>query len=222
MLYLISTPIGNLEDLSFRAIKTIELCDYLLCEDTRRTKILLDRYGLTKPLRSYHKFNESTRMQEVLSDLSCGKSIALIADAGTPAIADPGERLVKRCHEEKIPLTAIPGPSSVITALSLSGFPSDRFQFIGFLPKKPKALQTLFGEALAYSGTTIALESPFRIKKSLSHFAKLSTDRPLFIARELTKKFEELLTGTAPELLSHFEKKAPKGEFVLLIRGRDD
>ena len=219
MLYLISTPIGHLDDITLRVLKTIESLDYLLCEDTRHTQRLLQHFNLRKPLYSYHKFNEAKKNKEILEDLKAGKLIGLISDAGTPTLFDPGMRLVDLCHNEKIPLTALPGPSSPIVALSLSGFDTMRFQCVGFLPKKQKAHETILIDALNYPGTTLALESPYRLIKTLTLLAKLDSERPLFIARELTKKFEELLRGPAPVLLKRWENSSPKGEIVLAIQG---
>jgi 16S rRNA (cytidine1402-2'-O)-methyltransferase len=216
MLFLIATPIGNLADLSARAISTIEACDYLLCEDTRHTRILLNHYNLKKPLKSYHLFNESSRTNEVISDLESGMTIGLVSDAGTPCIADPGYLLVSQCRASQIPVSPIPGPNAAIAALSVSGFDTNRFQFVGFLPKKPGKLKAMIQEMLDFSGTSVCYESPFRVKGTLKAIASLSPNRPLFIAREITKKFEEYYLGTAVELLPLWEDNPPKGEFVIL------
>jgi 16S rRNA (cytidine1402-2'-O)-methyltransferase len=217
VLYLVSTPIGNLADFSFRAVETLKRCDYILCEDTRHSRFLLEHYGIQIPLKSFHKFNETKTLELILTDLKEGRTLALISDAGTPLISDPGEHLVLRCHQAAIPITAIPGACAIIDALVLSGFPSAPFQFIGFLPKKEKELHSTLSQALLYSGTTIAYESPHRIEETLSCIANIEPKRALCIARELTKLHEECLKGSAEELLTHFKAHPPRGEIVLLI-----
>ena len=217
MLYLISTPIGNLSDFSARAISTIEMCDYLLCEDTRHSRILLSHYNLKKPLRSYHLFNEAERTKEVVEDLHNGLKIGLLSDAGTPCISDPGYKLVSTCRELDLEVCPIPGPCALIAALSSSGFSAMRFQFIGFLPKKKGKLSSLIQEALDFPGTSICYESPFRMKATLQALKNLAPTRPIFVAREITKKFEQYYRGTPESLLPIWEKAPPKGEFVLLI-----
>lgn len=217
MLYLVATPIGNLADISFRAVDTLKTCDYILCEDTRHSRILLDHYGIKTALKAFHRFNEASVEETIIADLKKGKLIALISDAGTPLISDPGHELIARCRAEGIEITAIPGPCAAIEALILSGFVTEQFQFIGFLPKKEKELQRVLGQALFYPGTTIAYESPHRIERTLKHLTHIASQRKLSIARELTKMHEETLHGTAPELLGHFKKNPPRGEIVLLI-----
>lgn len=217
MLYLVSTPIGNLSDFSYRAVETLKKCDYILCEDTRHSRGLLARYEIQTPLHSFHKFNESRAEDAVIEDLKSEKTIALISDAGTPLISDPGQELVSRCQAEGIPVSAIPGACAVTCALVLSGLPSTPFQFIGFLPKKEKELQTFLSAALIYAGTSIAYESPHRIEDTLAMLFKLSPERKLCVARELTKMYEQCLHGTAAELLAHLKECPPRGEMVLLI-----
>jgi 16S rRNA (cytidine1402-2'-O)-methyltransferase len=221
MLYLIATPIGNLADFSFRALQTIELCDYLLCEDTRHSSILLNHYKIKKPLKSYHKFNEKKREEEIIHDLKEGKVIGLISDAGTPCIADPGARLVNVCLKAGLEVTPIPGASAIIVALSASGLETNRFQFLGFLPRKKGQHLKMLTEMLEYSGTSICYESPYRIKATLEVLASLDPEREVVIARELTKKFEEFSRGTASLLNQAWEKRTPKGEFVLLVGGKN-
>jgi 16S rRNA (cytidine1402-2'-O)-methyltransferase len=213
MLYLIATPIGNLGDLTYRAVEILKTCDLILCEDTRHSAVLLAHYEIRKPLKSYHQFNESEREEQILGELRNGKTIALISDAGTPGICDPGEQLVKRCIEENLPFTALPGPCAIITALTLSGMDTLPFQFIGFLPKKTSEIRKALQEALLYPGTTICYETPHRITETLEILKELAPTRKVAIARELTKKFEECLRGTPEELLPH----TFKGEIVLLI-----
>ncbi len=216
MLYLVSTPIGNLEDISLRAIDTLKSCDLIFCEDTRRSSILLDRYGIQKKLLSYHKFNEKKSLEGILADLEAGMKIALISDAGTPCINDPGHILVAQCVEKNIPFTLIPGPCSPIQALVMSGMDTTRFQYIGFIPRN--GTKKAIVQALSYPGTTIALESPSRIRDTLQEIVALDAERRVAIAREMTKTYEECLRGTAKELLAHFAKE-PKGEIVLVIAG---
>ena len=217
MLYLVSTPIGNLADFSFRAVDVLKKCDYILCEDTRHSGVLLKHYQIHTPLKSFHKFNETKSKESILDDLKQGKMIALISDAGTPLISDPGQELVQHCRKEEIPISAIPGACAVIDALILSGMTPTPFQFIGFLPKKQKELESFLSKALLYPGTTIAYESPHRIQETLTTIAKLSPQRKLCIARELTKLYEECLTSNVEDLITHFQEKPPRGEMVLLI-----
>jgi 16S rRNA (cytidine1402-2'-O)-methyltransferase len=217
MLYLVSTPIGNLSDLSYRAVEILKTCDYILCEDTRHSRFLLEHYGIQKPLKSFHQFNESKAEGSIVQDLKNGLTIALISDAGTPLICDPGYELVKRCVEEELPYSAIPGPSAAILALTLSGFNPEKFQFVGFLPKKQTELKTLLAELLQYKGTTIAYETPHRVLDTLKELVQMAPERQFCIARELTKKFETMHRGIAADLLAKFETAPPKGEMVLLI-----
>lgn len=217
MLYLIATPIGNLADFSFRAVETLQRCDYVLCEDTRHSLTLLQHYQIKKRLLSYHAFNESKQLETVISDLQKGMHIALISDAGTPLLADPGFPLVQRCRETGIPVTAVPGANAAITALILSGFPPLPFQCVGFLPKKSSELSHLLIRILTYKGTTLCYETPHRLVETLAHIDKFAPARLLSVARELTKIHEESLRGTAAELHAHFTTVAPRGEIVLLF-----
>lgn len=217
MLYLIATPIGNLGDFSFRAVETIRGLDYLLCEDTRRTRILLNQYELKIPLRSFHAYSEGGKLERVVVDLLAGKAVGLVSDAGTPGISDPGSRLVEACRKEGIEVTALPGACAVVVALAASGLDTARFQFVGFLPRKKGKLTRLFQEILAYFGTTVCYESPYRLAASLKVLAELEPKRRCVVARELTKKFETFVEGTAEELFEHFSKKPPKGEIVLMV-----
>ncbi len=217
LLYLIATPIGNLGDFSHRALEVISSCDYLLCEDTRRTRILLKHYEISKPLKSFHLHNERGKAKPVLDDLKRGKTIGLVSDAGTPTISDPGYRLVAACYEEELDVCPIPGASAPLAALSASGLPTDRFQFVGFLPRKKGKLTRLFEEALAYPGTTICFESPFRVGKALTLLAEIDPDCMVVVAREITKKFETFYRGRAEELATLWVETPPKGEIVILI-----
>lgn len=216
MLHLIATPIGNLSDISFRAIEVLKSANLILCEDTRRSSILLSHYQIDKPLLSYHKFNEQKQLEQILNRLREKETIALISDAGTPCLNDPGSILVQACIKENIPFTSLPGPCSPINALLLSGLDASRFQFIGFLPKNPtEILKSIFG----FPGTTIAFESPERLLKTLQIICKLDAQRKLAICREMTKKFEECKRGAAESLLTHFSEKGVKGEICILIEG---
>lgn len=217
MLYLVATPIGNLADITFRALETLKISDYILCEDTRHSLILLNYYQIQKPLKSYHKFNEASQLESILNDLRNGKIVSLISDAGTPGISDPGERLVKFCAEQSIPFTAIPGPCAAVQALSCSGLPTARFQFYGFLPRKGNELKIELQELLSYPGTTICYESPRRLIDVLACIKEMQPARELVIARELTKKFEEVIRGNAAQLIEYWENHPLKGEIVLLI-----
>lgn len=221
MLYLVSTPIGNIKDISFRAIETLKNCDYILCEDTRHSLPLLRTYDIHKPLKSFHQFNETHKEDSIISDLCSGKLIGLISDAGTPGISDPGSKLIKRCIQESIPFVAIPGPCAAIHAISCSGLNTNRFQFLGFLPKKQNEIKENIKEVLTYPGTTILYESPKRLLSLLQILKEMAPNRHLVIARELTKKFEEFCRGTPAELIDHWRDKEVKGEIVLLISGQE-
>lgn len=218
MLFLVATPIGNLGDITMRAIETLKACDYILCEDTRHSRPLLDHYGIQKPAKSFHKFNEALKEDAIIHDLKEGKQVALISDAGTPGISDPGAKLVKRCLEEGIAVTAIPGPCAAVVGLSCSGLDTNRFQFFGFLPRKAGELRRTLQEILTYPGTTICYESPHRLQDVLKCLQEIAPQRQIAVARELSKKFEELLRGTPQEVLAHFTDGV-KGEIVLMISG---
>lgn len=212
MLVLISTPIGNLQDISLRAVESLRTCDLILCEDTRQSQILLKHHNISRPLQSFHAFNEKQKEDQMIKALQAGQTICLISDAGTPAICDPGQRLIDRCHNEGLLVSAVPGPCSITTALSLSGFVMPPFQFGGFLPKKPGALKDTLIDALLYPGVSAFFVPPHQIEKALSLIAQLDPKRPVCIARELTKKFEEIKRG-----LAHTLTPNPKGEFCLVI-----
>jgi 16S rRNA (cytidine1402-2'-O)-methyltransferase len=217
MLYLIATPIGNLQDITLRALDILKKCDYLLCEDTRHSQALLSRYDIKQPLKSYHEHNQNDRTPEVLEDLKNGMTIGLVSDAGTPGISDPGTDLVKACVAAGIAVSALPGPCAAISALTISGLDTRRFQFVGFLPKKAGELQKALQEALLYPGTTIFYESPHRLLATLQKIHELDSNRQLAIARELTKIHEEVLKGTAETLMQRWSNEEPRGEMVLMI-----
>jgi 16S rRNA (cytidine1402-2'-O)-methyltransferase len=216
MLYLVATPLGNLKDITLRAIEVLKACDYILCEDTRHSRFLLDEYQVDKPLKSFHQFNEKEMEEKVINDLKNGKEIGLISDAGTPGICDPGEKLVKRCYAENLPFTAIPGPSAWVMALALCPFNKEHVQFVGFLPKKEEEKKRILATTLTSSATTIFYESPHRLVDSLQ---ALQPSRKACVMRELTKKFEEHRLGTASELALHYEQNPPKGEIVVIVEG---
>lgn len=219
MLYIVSTPIGNLSDITFRAIEALKNCDYILCEDTRHSLILLKHYHIFKPLKSYHKFNESASLEEIISNLKQGLNLCLISDAGTPGISDPGTQLVQACVNNNIPVTPLPGPCAAISALSCSGLTTDRFQFWGFLPRKQGELKRALQEILAYPATTICYEAANRLLEVLRLLHLFAPARDLVVARELTKKFEDFRRGCAKDLLEHWQSISIKGEIVLMIAG---
>jgi 16S rRNA (cytidine1402-2'-O)-methyltransferase len=222
LLYLVATPIGNLTDITFRAIEILKSCDYILCEDTRHSAMLLKHYDIQKPLKSFHKFSEAAKENEIIEHLQNGQNIALISDAGTPGISDPGQRLVKRCKEENINVQSIPGASAVIVALSASGLNTERFQFCGFMPKKQGEIKTAMLDILNYKGTTCFYESPKRLLNTLLYLQELAPNRRVVVARELTKKFEEIYNALVKDQISYWSKDEIKGEIVLLIAENED
>ncbi len=217
MLYIISTPIGNLKDITLRALEVMANCFYILCEDTRVSKILLNHYNIKTALRRFHKFNEIKQQNKIITDLEENKTIGLISDAGTPLICDPGYNLIKACFDKNIKVEALPGPSSIIQALVLSGFESAAFQFVGFLPKKPSKLDFYIKKMLFFDGTSIAFETANRIINTIEKIAKLDPKRNLAILKEMTKKFEMRLAMEAEKLLNHLKNNPLKGEIVLVI-----
>lgn len=220
-LILVPTPIGNLEDMTFRAVKALKEADLILCEDTRTSQVLLKHYDIQKPLKSYHKFNEHRSVGSLLDLLRNGQTIALISDAGTPSISDPGFLMVRECLKERISIECLPGATALIPALAVSGLPSERFCFEGFLPQK-KGRHTRLQELAKEERTMILYESPFRIVKTLEELAAvLGPDRQVSVSRELTKKFEETIRGTLQEAAAHFKSFTPKGEFVIVVAARN-
>jgi 16S rRNA (cytidine1402-2'-O)-methyltransferase len=219
VLYLVATPIGNLGDLTLRALEVLKSVDLIAAEDTRHSLRLLQHYEIRKPLLSYHQHNEARRTAELTVELRAGKNIALITDAGMPGVSDPGWRLLNACREEALEYTVIPGPSAVLTALIGSGLSSERFLFAGFLPVKSGQREREVRAALERVETTIFFESPHRILKTLDLFATLAPERRLCVARELTKQFEEFRTAPAAELLAHYTARPAKGEICLVIEG---
>ena len=216
-LFIVATPIGNLKDITLRALETLKAVDLIACEDTRQTAKLLAHYEIRKPLTSLHDHNERARTPELVARLSRGESIALVSDGGTPLISDPGWRLVHDAIEAGVPVTGIPGATALIGGLVLSGLTMEKFVFEGFLPPKSAARRRRL-EALKQESRTIVLyESPHRILKILRDIDEVFGDAQVACARELTKMFEEVRRGTAADLVKHFEQRAPKGEFVIVI-----
>lgn len=217
MLYIVSTPIGNLSDITYRAVEVLKSADLVACEDTRHSRILLDAYGIKKPLCSYYEYNKLARGEHLLKLLKDNKNIALISDAGTPGISDPGFTLIRSALEAGIPVVSIPGVTALISALSVSGLPANRFFFEGFLPVKTTGRKKRLKELAAMDVTVVAYESPHRILSTLEDMSGILAQRPVVLARELTKKFEEILRGTSQELWERMKHGKPKGEFVVIF-----
>jgi 16S rRNA (cytidine1402-2'-O)-methyltransferase len=216
-LYLVATPIGNLEDITLRALRTLQECDAVAAEDTRRTGRMLKHFGISRPLLSYFRFNEAKRTEEILERLKRGEKIALVSDAGSPGISDPGERVVRAAREAGLRVESVPGPCALVAALTASGLPADEFHFIGFLPHKSGQRRKQIEALREFAGTLILYESPHRIEKLLGELVELFPERRVVLARELTKKFEEFLSGSPAELLELRRKRSLAGEFVVLI-----
>jgi 16S rRNA (cytidine1402-2'-O)-methyltransferase len=215
-LFVVATPIGNLGDISRRALEILSQVDLIACEDTRHTIKLLNHFGIEKPLKSYHDFNEEKKAEELADELAGDKQIALVSDAGTPAISDPGYRIVRLCRERGIPVVAIPGPNAAITALAASGLPSDEFMFIGFLPSKKMVRREKLSELVNITCTLIFYEAPHRIDESLGDIQAVLGDREVCVAREITKLHEECVFGK----LSDARKRITVlGEFVVVVQG---
>jgi 16S rRNA (cytidine1402-2'-O)-methyltransferase len=221
MLYLVPTPIGNLGDITLRALEILKSVDLIACEDTRHSGHLLRHFEIHKPLVSYHEHNEARRTAELIEELAHGKSIAVVTDAGLPGISDPGHRLLAACIERGLPYTVLPGPSAVLTALIGSGFAADQFFFGGFLPPKSGGRERDLLAAAVRMETSIFFESPHRLVKTLAVCAEHLPTRRLCVARELTKTFEEFRRGTGAELLAPYTAHPPKGEIVLLLSALD-
>ena len=219
-LYLVATPIGNLEDITMRALRVLRECDVVAAEDTRHSGQLLKHFGISKPLLSCFQFNEAKRSEEIIERLKRGEKIALITDAGSPGISDPGERVVKAAVAAGLRVEPVPGPSALVAALTGSGLATDEFHFIGFLPHKSGQRRSRLEALKNVDGTLVLYESPYRVEKLLAELAEVFPERQVVLARELTKKFEEFLRGTPGELLALAQKRSLKGEFVVLIGGR--
>ncbi len=221
-LYLCATPIGNLEDITLRVLRILEEVRLIACEDTRQSRKLLNHYHIEKPLISYHEHNKHQAKNRILEHLREVGDVALITDAGMPAISDPGGDLLQEARAAGATVTVLPGPSAALTALVLSGQDASRFVFEGFLPRSGKERRLRLEEAAEERRTVVFYEAPHRLLDTLADLAAAVGDRSLSVCRELTKKFEEVQTGTAAELLAHFQEAAPRGEFVLVLAGRDE
>ncbi len=220
-LYLCATPIGNLQDITLRVLETLKTVDLVACEDTRKTLQLLNHFEISKPVTSYYEHNKMTKGDVIIQQLKDGKNVALVSDAGMPGISDPGYDLVQQCLAEDIPFTVLPGAVAAITGLVLSGLPTDRFAFEGFIPRQKKERLQYFQNLVHEERTMIFYESPHRLEDTLKTMIEVFPDRSMAAARELTKKFEEITRGTPAEVLAHFEAQGIRGEFVLLLHGAD-
>lgn len=219
-LYIVPTPIGNLDDITLRAIKVLQEVDFILAEDTRTSAFLLKHLGIEKPLRSHHKFNEHATVGMVAETIAAGRNVALVSDAGTPGISDPGFLLVRTCVEQGIEVETLPGATALIPALVQSGFPCDKFCFEGFLPQKKGRMKRL-EELRDEERTIIFYESPFRVVKCLEQMAEVfGAERKVSVSREITKKFEQTVRGTLAETADYFRAHEPKGEFVIVLSGK--
>jgi 16S rRNA (cytidine1402-2'-O)-methyltransferase len=219
VLYVVSTPIGNLEDITLRALRVLREVDLIAAEDTRRTRQLLTHYGIRKPLISYHDFNRRMREKTLLQELREGKSIALVTDAGTPGISDPGEELVLGAIQESIPLIPIPGPAALISALSVSGLPTESFLFYGFLPSRAAARKKWLASLKDRPETLVFYESPRRVGSLLQDAAQILGDRRVVVAREMTKVYEEVYRGSVSEVLERLDEEEVKGEVTIILEG---
>ena len=220
MLYLCATPIGNLKDMSPRVIETLNSVDVIAAEDTRNSIHLLTHFDIHTPMTSYHEYNKVEKADELVARMLKGENVALITDAGTPAISDPGEVLVKKCQEAGITVTSLPGPAALIVALTLSGLPTRRFCFEAFLPFEKKERKPILDELVNETRTIIIYEAPHRLVKTLEELKNVLGNRKITICRELTKKFETILPTTFEEALSIYENEEPRGEYVLVIEGK--
>ena len=216
---MVATPIGNLDDMTYRAVECLKNVDLIACEDTRHSRILLDHYDIKTRTTSYHEHNKYEKAAELVIQMKQGVKVAVITDAGTPGISDPGEELVKQAQEARLEVTSLPGPSAVITALSMCGLPSRRFAFEGFLPADKKERREALGRLSQDTRTMVIYEAPHRIKKTLKELLDNLGDRQIRICRELTKKFEEVMRFTVSEAIEYFENTEPKGEMVVVIEG---
>jgi len=220
MLYLCATPIGNLKDITQRVLETLSSVDIIAAEDTRNSLRLLNHFEIKVPLTSYHEYNKYDKAAELIDKMSSGASVAIITDAGTPAISDPGEVLVDMCHKAGIKVTSLPGPCALITALTLSGLSARRFSFEGFLPADKKERAIVLSALKEETRTTIIYEAPHHLKATLSQLSEVCGNREIALCRELTKKFEEVMRMPLPEAVKYYENHEPKGEYVLVISGK--
>ncbi|MBU4124656.1 MAG: 16S rRNA (cytidine(1402)-2'-O)-methyltransferase [Nanoarchaeota archaeon] len=218
MLYIVSTPIGNLEDVTLRALRTLKEADYITAEDTRHTQKLLQKYEIKTPTLSFHSYSSQTKLEKIVDLLKEGKEVALVSDAGTPGISDPAYALIRRAIEENVRIVPIPGASSLLAAIVISGLPMDKFVYLGFLPLK-KGRQTLLKSLQTEPRTLVIFESPHRILRTLESLKEYLGDRDIAVCRELTKIYEEALRMPISKAIEHFKNKSPKGEFVLVVKG---
>ncbi|SUZ96359.1 uncharacterized protein METZ01_LOCUS49213 [marine metagenome] len=219
-LFIVSTPIGNLADITFRAVETLKTVSFIAAEDTRRTRKLLNHFDIKTKLISYYEHNRFARIPQILQHLESGKDVAVVTDAGTPGVSDPAYKLIRSVIQVDVKVEPIPGPSAFLTALVASGLPTDRFLFVGFLPPK-KGRRKKLSDLASHEATLILYENPKRVVKTLSDIATFLGDRPVVVCRELTKVHEEIIRGTISELLSYFSQESPRGECVIMI-GKDD
>lgn len=219
VLYVVSTPIGNLDDITLRALKILRHVDLIAAEDTRRTRRLLSHFDIHTPLVSYFEHNELKKLDKLLSQMKRGKEVALVSDAGTPGISDPGYRLIQQAIEREIPVIPVPGPSAVVAALSISGLPTDSFYFAGFLPKKGGKRRKLLKKLGEMDGTSILYESPHRLMKTLEDLREVCGDRQIAVTRELTKAFEEAIRGRISEVINTLKGKRIRGELTIVLAG---
>lgn len=221
-LYIVPTPVGNLEDMTFRAVEILKEADLILAEDTRTSSVLLDYFGIHKPLQSHHKFNEHQTAGRIKEIILAGRNVALVSDAGTPGISDPGFLLARTCAEEGIEVQTLPGATACIPALVSSGLPCDRFCFEGFLPQK-KGRQTKLLSLKDEERTMVFYESPYRVLKTLQQFSEVfGPDRQVSVCREISKVHEESVRGTLQEVIAHFQEHEPRGEFVIVVAGKEN
>jgi 16S rRNA (cytidine1402-2'-O)-methyltransferase len=220
ILYVVSTPIGNMDDITLRALKILRDVDLIAAEDTRRTRKILSRFDIHTPLVSYFEHNELKKLDKLLSHMERGKEIALVSDAGTPGISDPGYRLIQQAIEWRIPVIPIPGPSAVIAALSISGLPTDSFYFAGFLPKKGGKRRKLLDKLEDLDATSILYESPHRLMKTLENLLEVCGDREIVVTRELTKAFEEAIRGRISEVINTLKDRKIRGELTIVLAGK--
>lgn len=216
-LYIVGTPIGNLSDISPRALDTLRGVEAILAEDTRCTQVLLSRYEIKTPLISCHKFNEASRLDSILGRLRAGAALALVTDSGMPGVSDPGARVVEACHKAGLPVVVIPGPSAVTSAVALSGVRGAGFVFAGFLPRTPGARRTRLSTLATLEMPVVIFESPYRLVRLLGEIGEIYGARRVTVTREMTKKFEECVSGTAADLIGHFGDRPVKGEIVVVI-----
>lgn len=220
MLSIVATPIGNMEDITLRAIRTLKEADFVVAEDTRHTGHLLKKYEISTPMISFHSNSSEEQYNHIIRLLKDGKNLAVVSDAGTPGISDPGFLLIRGAIEEKIVVTSIPGPSAVITALTLSGLPCHRFIYLGFLPLK-KGRKTMIASLKDIEHTIVIYEAPHRLRRTLQELYEMLGNRPIAVCREMTKMFEEAVRGRLEDAIAHFTAKNPKGEFTLVIGGKE-